>query len=174
MDALGSLEEIAERASFRIDVGSRQRHTKTKATHKKKRREPKPPCQAPSPAAVPVRAKLGRAFSDYRTLVEICRARADELDLSRAELDRISGLCPGYAAKILSLGKGKNPKRMGMISLEIVLNTLGLKIVLIEDEAATARTLRQRVPVDRSQQRFGNVSRIGGAPAAPRHLELRG
>jgi hypothetical protein len=38
--------------------------------------------------------------------------------------------------------------------------TLGLKIVLIEDEAATARTLALRVPVDQAQQRFGNVCRL--------------
>ena len=92
--------------------------------------------------------------------MEICRARSDELGLSRAELDRIAGLPSGYAGKILSVGKRKHPKRMGMISLEIVLVTLGLKLVLIEDEAATARTLALRTPVDRCNQRFGNVCRI--------------
>ncbi|MGA7994070.1 MAG: hypothetical protein WCA28_04095 [Bradyrhizobium sp.] len=65
------------------------------------------------------------------------------------------------------MGTGKKTKRMGLISLEIVLVTLGLKMVLIEDEAATARTPRQRVPVDRSQQRFGNVSRITAKLLAP-------
>jgi hypothetical protein len=38
-----------------------------------------------------------------------------------------------------------------------MLGALGLKIVVIEDEAATARTLALRVPVDQAQQRFGNV-----------------
>jgi hypothetical protein len=41
-----------------------------------------------------------------------------------------------------------------------MLGALGLKIVVIEDEAATARTLALRVPVDQAQQRFGNVCRI--------------
>ena len=49
---------------------------------------------------------------------------------------------------------------MGMISLENMLATLGLKIILIEDEAATARTLALRTPVDQAQQRFGNVCRL--------------
>jgi hypothetical protein len=48
-----------------------------------------------------------------------------------------------------------------------MLGTLGLKIILIEDEAATARTLALRVPVDRSQQRLGNVSRISATLLAP-------
>ena len=56
---------------------------------------------------------------------------------------------------------------MGMISLEIVLNTLGLKIVVIEDEAAAARTLALRTPVDRANQRFGNVSRITARTLRP-------
>jgi hypothetical protein len=42
----------------------------------------------------------------------------------------------------------------------IDVGVLGLKILLIEDEAATARTLALRTPVQTSQQRFGNVSRL--------------
>jgi hypothetical protein len=41
-----------------------------------------------------------------------------------------------------------------------MLGTLGLKMILIEDPESTARTLTRRAPVDRRQQRFGNVCRI--------------
>ena len=41
-------------------------------------------------------------------------------------------------------------------------------MLLIEDEAATARTLALRDPVERSQQRFGNVSRIATASSKAR------
>ena len=41
-----------------------------------------------------------------------------------------------------------------------MLGVLRLKILLIEDEAATARTLAFRTPVQSNQQRFGNVSRL--------------
>jgi hypothetical protein len=41
-----------------------------------------------------------------------------------------------------------------------MLGVLGLKILLIEDDAATARTLALRTPVDRANQRFGNVCGI--------------
>jgi hypothetical protein len=45
---------------------------------------------------------------------------------------------------------------MWPIGLEAMLGTLGLKVLLLEDEAATARTLALRTPVDSRQQRFGN------------------
>jgi hypothetical protein len=49
-----------------------------------------------------------------------------------------------------------------------LLGALGLKVILIIDEQATARTLaRREKPVNRSQQRFGNVSRISAVPALP-------
>jgi hypothetical protein len=100
-------------------------------------------------------AALGRLIGDYGSMVEVCRQRAEELEISRSEIDRLSGLPDGYSSKIL--GKGyRKPKRMWPIGLEAMLGVLGLKILLLEDEAATARTLAQRDPVDRSNQRFGN------------------
>jgi hypothetical protein len=42
-----------------------------------------------------------------------------------------------------------------------------LKILLIEDDAATARTLALRTPVQSSQQRFDNVSRLTPKLLAP-------
>jgi hypothetical protein len=189
MDALGSLDEISEQTTSRVNADAKTKHVRrparkfgwgispnmerAKVAREKKKalRQPRPPGTGKSaaPPAAPVGAKLGRAFSDYRTLIETCRARADELDLSRAELDRVSGLCSGYASKILSLGAAKDSKRLGPVSFELMLNTLGLKMVLIEDEVATARTLALRHPVDHSQQRFGNVSRITARAALCSH-----
>jgi hypothetical protein len=113
-------------------------------------------------------ATLGRVFTDYQTLVQTCRQRADELGLSRSEIDRLGGLPAGYAGKLLGKdGGGQRKKKMWPVSLEAMLGVLGLKVLLIEDDAATARTLALREPVQRNQQRFGNVSRIGGVPALP-------
>jgi hypothetical protein len=39
--------------------------------------------------------------------------------------------------------------------------------ILIEDEAAAARTIALRTPVDRANQRFGNVCRISATLLAP-------
>jgi hypothetical protein len=132
-------------------------------------------------------AELGRLITDYRTLVETCRARADELQLSRSEIDRLSGLPSGYAGKILGKAsvedvgfpRKKGSKKLWPVALETMLGTLGLKILLIEDEAATARTLALRTPVDRANQRFGNVCRISAKllpkpsqPASPPLLTI--
>jgi hypothetical protein len=110
-----------------------------------------------------VGANLGRLIGDYRTLVETCRARAEELELSRLEIDRLGGLPTGYAGKLLGKdggAPGRKHKKMWPVALESMLGVLGLKILLIEDDVATARTLALRTPVQNHQQRFGNVCRI--------------
>jgi hypothetical protein len=115
-----------------------------------------------------VGATLGRTISDYRTLVETCRARADELGISRLEIDRLGGLPAGYAGKLLGKdGADGRKKKMWPVALESMLGVLGLKILLIEDDAATARTLALRTPVDRANQRFGNVCRISAKLLPP-------
>jgi hypothetical protein len=145
---------------------------------REKKKTPKkrgPKKKAPGPITVkspplPGRsAAVGQSFTHYSTLIETCRIRCDELALSRAELDRLSGLPEGYSAKLLGRdGCGQRQKRAWPISLEALLGALGLKVILIIDEQATARTLaRREKPVNRSQQRFGNVSRISAAPALP-------
>src|ERR1700732_2545866 len=119
--------------------------------------------QPPPRSADNMGATLGRVITDYKTLVEICRQRADELEISRLEIDRLGGLPAGYAGKLLGkdgAAPGRKHKKMWPVALESMLGVLGLKILLIEDDAATARTLALRTPVDRANQRFGNVCRI--------------
>jgi hypothetical protein len=111
-------------------------------------------------------ATLGRTITDYRTLVETCRARADELALSRSEIDRLGGFPDGYSGKLLGKAsvddvgfpRKKSSKKIWPVALESMLGVLGLKILLIEDDAATARTIARRDPVAASRQRFGNTS----------------
>jgi hypothetical protein len=104
---------------------------------------------------------IARPIAGYRGLVETCRQRAEDLALSRLEIDRLAGLPTGYSSKLLGRdGAGPKKKRLWPIGLESMLGVLGLKILIIEDEAATARTLALREPVDVRQQRFGNVCRI--------------
>jgi hypothetical protein len=103
-------------------------------------------------------AMLGRSVGDYRSLVEVCQQRAIELGLSRHEIDYLGGLPAGYAGKLLGKGNSETRKRtIWPIGLEAMLGALGLRILLIEDDAATARTLKlRRSIVDSSNQRFGN------------------
>src|SRR5437868_13877845 len=103
-------------------------------------------------------AKLGRLISDYGGLLEAFRERAKELEISRQGIDSIAGWADGYAGKLLSTGEAaKRRKRIGPLSLELMLGALGLKMILVEDPEATARTLAKRDPVDHRQQRFGNL-----------------
>jgi hypothetical protein len=122
-------------------------------------------------------ANLGRMISDYRGLIETCRQRADELGISRLEIDRLGGLPSGYSGKLR--GKdggepGRKNKKMWPVALESMLGVLGLKILLIEDDAATKRTLAFRVPVDHCNQRFDNKCNSKTAPqiAAPQNQTL--
>jgi hypothetical protein len=103
-------------------------------------------------------APLGRIISSHRGLVEACQQRAIDLEISRAELDRLAGWTDGYSAKLPGNGNSVRPKRLWPTGLELMLGVLGLKILLIEDETATAKTLSKRVPVVSSHQRFGNRS----------------
>jgi hypothetical protein len=169
-----ALEEIAFQTGLAVNEGARSNHGKLgwgispsierAAVQREKKKPPTPaPSDRTTPASVRNSASLGRLITDYRTLVETCRARADELELSRLEIDRLGGLPTGYAGKLLGKdgdAPGRKHKRMWPIALESMLGVLGLKILLIEDDAATARTLALRTPVDRANQRFGNVCRI--------------
>jgi hypothetical protein len=104
---------------------------------------------------------IARPVQGYKGLVETCRQRADELALSRLEIDRLAGLPAGYSGKLLdNPDSSKEPKRMWPIAFEATLGALGLEVIVIEDPAGTARTLALREPFDANQQRFGNVSRI--------------
>jgi hypothetical protein len=101
---------------------------------------------------------IARPIVGYRGLVETCRQRADELAISRLEIDRLAGLPAGYSSKLLGRddSEKRKQKRMWPASLEAILGTLGLQIIIVEDHAATSRTLSRRVPVDAHQQRFDN------------------
>jgi hypothetical protein len=169
-----NLEEIAEQTTVRVNGGSRSSSrgklgwgiSPAIERASPAREKPLPPADAGPAAhrADAIRsASLGRLIGDYRGLVEVCRARADELELSRLEIDRLGGLPAGYAGKLLGKdggASGRKHKKMWPVALESMLGVLGLKILLIEDDAATARTLALRTPVDRANQRFGNVCRI--------------
>ena len=113
---------------------------------------------------------IARPVTGYKGLIEACRQRANELALSRLELDRISGVPQGYSAKLLGKDDGvPRKKKMWPSSLEAILGALGLQIIIIEDFAATSRTLSRRVPVDHSNQRFDNKCNSKQTPkiAAP-------
>jgi hypothetical protein len=69
-----------------------------------------------------------RICTTREELVAALMARRDELDLTNAVLEAISGISDGYAAKVLTL----TPiRRLGPMSLEAILGALGLGICAI-------------------------------------------
>jgi hypothetical protein len=197
--ALDGIEEIAEQTSIRVNEGARRggkgyrfcrspnlEHT---AVQREKKKAPKPIAAKRPPVesvANPptVSTCIARPVTGYKGLVETCRQRATELALSRLEIDRLAGLPTGYSAKLLGKDDAvPRKKRMWPASLEAILGTLGLQIIIIEDYAATSLTLSRRVPADHANQRFDNkcnsktVPKIVApvrepAPASRAHLRV--
>jgi hypothetical protein len=73
---------------------------------------------------------------DYDDLHEILRGRATEIGTTREALDAVSGLQSGYSAKLLA---PVPIKTLGKISLGPMLQTLGLALVVVRDDAAFDR-----------------------------------
>lgn len=78
---------------------------------------------------------------DYDGLHRALRQRADELRVSRQDLDEVAGLQSGYAGKLLA---PVPIKAIGRATLGPMLGALGLKLLLVEDAEALAR-IRGRI-----------------------------
>lgn len=71
-------------------------------------------------------------------LVELLRARKNELNIADKELDEIAGLAAGYTGKLLGPAR---VKQFGSMSLFAMVGALGLTLSLHVDEEATRRVL---------------------------------
>jgi hypothetical protein len=100
---------------------------------------------------------------DYAQLHAALRARAEQLNASRATLDDETGLADGYCAKILAPKPTKGV--ITRIALEPILKGLRIRLIIVDDPevAASRGDLPQR---DISQVRLNNESRRAGKRAA--------
>lgn len=72
-------------------------------------------------------------FGNATQLHQIMRDRADELQLSRKEIDRLAGLPENYSSKLL----GPQPKRrISLQTLWFLAPALGLSLAVVVDEGA--------------------------------------
>jgi hypothetical protein len=76
---------------------------------------------------------------DYEGLRHAVRARIEQLNISRLCLDEVAGLPPGYCGKVLATGDVGDTKRFGMLSLGLVLQAAGLKMLLVDDRDALTK-----------------------------------
>jgi hypothetical protein len=81
--------------------------------------------------------------ADYDALVAALRARAEELDISRETTDAVSGLQPGYSGKLLS---SQPIRAFGRVSLGPILQSLCVKLVVVEDQEMLAKLAPRLVP----------------------------
>ena len=70
------------------------------------------------------------------------RERADAINVSRLEIDKLAGLASGYSAKVLA---PKPMKGIGIDSMFALVAALGCDLVLVENAESTAR-IKQRTP----------------------------
>jgi hypothetical protein len=78
----------------------------------------------------------------YEHLLAALRARVAELQVNGERFDEYSGLPRGYLSKLIG---AKPVRRIGPTSFQPVLAGLGLRLLVIEDDAATQR-LRNSLP----------------------------
>lgn len=102
-------------------------------------------------------------ITDYDGLVAACRARADQLNISRDTIDEVAGLPKGYTSKALmaepfggksATGGRLSSRNLGRVSLGPMLGALGIALVVVEDPEAMARTVRRRSARNKSQVRM--------------------
>jgi hypothetical protein len=89
---------------------------------------------------------------DYNELRIALRARAEQLNISRSEIDRISGVSSGYAGTVLS---NAPRKRIGPVNLGPLLAALGLELVVVEAPELVAKY------TSRAEQRMPNMAHLG-------------
>src|SRR5215472_17535215 len=96
----------------------------------------------------------GRIFGvvhSYDDLHVALRARVEDLAVAHTAIDERAGWTEGYAGKLLSPAQ---TRRLGPLSLDAILPTLGLVLVVIEDP----EILRRR-PLDRrDESKHGNAA----------------
>jgi hypothetical protein len=124
-----------------VSVGLTHAHVARATKTPAKVAKPKP-AKPVAPIAKPP-SPVGRLLATYDDLVDVCRARADELQISRIELDRLTGLADAHSSMLLAR---KYMKVFGPVSTGLMLDALGLRLLVVEDPKLTARTLKRRTP----------------------------
>lgn len=68
---------------------------------------------------------------DYQELVEAVRFRLREIETTHESVDHVSGLHGGYTGKIVAPVPMKS---MGKVSMGPILQTLGLRLIIVRDD----------------------------------------
>ena len=107
---------------------SPDRPSAREASDAARRREARANASA-APAAPAAGRRLATVSNYHELIAGICQ-RLDELQLSQAALEKLSGLTNGYAGKLLGASRVKT---LGMASLFLILETLAVRLTIEED-----------------------------------------
>lgn len=76
---------------------------------------------------------IGRPVDNYAALMAILAKHRKRLGLSQLTVDQSAGFQDGYTGK-LEIGARRGGRNLGRWSLEILLKTLGVKLVVVKSE----------------------------------------
>ena len=83
-------------------------------------------------------------FDSLESLQKLLRLRIEQTQITRLDLDRLSGLPSGYCSKLFS----EVPiKKLGRLSLPLVLAALNVKLIAVVDESAAAQARITRITI---------------------------
>jgi hypothetical protein len=95
------------------------------------------------------RRSLGQ-FTDYDGMLNILRARVEELQINGERLDEFAGLPRGYLSKLIGV---KPIRKIHMLSMGPLFGALGIYCVIYEDDVTTQRLQKRLVPRNNSYAR---------------------
>jgi hypothetical protein len=80
-------------------------------------------------------------FADYAGMLDTLRARVEELQIQGERFEAFAGLPTGYLSKLIGV---RPVRRIAMVSMGPIFSALGIRCIVVEDPAATAR-LKNRI-----------------------------
>lgn len=87
--------------------------------------------------------------TDYDGMIELVRYRLEELNTTHESVDDVSGLHGGYCSKLVA---PKPIKSMGKASMGPMLQTLGLALIVVRDDAQFAKIKDRLAKRERPRQ----------------------
>jgi hypothetical protein len=115
--------------------------------------------QAVAPPSIEITGRVLAIFTDYDGLHKAIAARTAALQLTREELDHLSGNQPGYSGKLLAPSQYR---KFGKVSLGNTVGALGCFLLLLEDETETQKLLSSPpVPKASGHNHGGSIADVG-------------
>jgi hypothetical protein len=89
-------------------------------------------------------------FADYSGMVAVIRNRVSELQIQGERFEHFAGLPTGYLSKLVGV---RPVRRISMVSMGPLFLALGIRCIIVEDPAATARLKNRIRPRNNSYMR---------------------